>query len=160
MSFRIAGLDPKPFLPLFALSEAELAARGIERVVVASKQGAPCRISLDDAEPGEPALLLSHEHQSADTPYRQQGPIFISKTRARFDALGAVPPALARHLLSLRGFNAAGAMIEADVIEGAQAPRPHRALRVFPGDDIPHVSTGRSSIPVREARHGEQNASG
>lgn len=80
MSFRIAGLDPKPFLPLFALSEAELTARGIERVVVASRPGAPCRITLDDAEPGEPVLLLSYQHQSADTPYRQQGPIFVSKT--------------------------------------------------------------------------------
>jgi hypothetical protein len=33
MSFRVLGLSPDPFRPLFALSDAELLQRGIRRVI-------------------------------------------------------------------------------------------------------------------------------
>lgn len=121
MSFRIIGLDPAPFLHLHALSDADLAAAGAQRVGVTGKHVAPCRISLDDAEIGETVLLLNHAHQPADTPYRQQGPIFIRETEHRFDAEDVIPPALARRTLSLRGFDGAHMMIEADLVEGAEA---------------------------------------
>ncbi len=121
MPFRITGLDPLPFLPLFARADAELAARCIQRVRVAEKPGAPCRVTLDDAEIGEEILLLSYKHQPAATAYRQQGPIFVRRSAARFDADGTIPPALARRTLSLRGFDAEGAMIEADLVDGISA---------------------------------------
>lgn len=119
MSFRIVGLDPSAFLPLFALCDAELAAKGVQRVRVGEKPGAPCRISLDDAEIGEEVLLLSYEHQPVATAYRQQGPIFVRQVAARFEAIDAIPPALARRTLSLRGFDDGGAMVEADLVDGA-----------------------------------------
>ncbi|HVK82290.1 MAG TPA: DUF1203 domain-containing protein [Verrucomicrobiae bacterium] len=121
MSFRIAGLDPSPFAHLHALSDEELAARGVVRVRVEAKNSAPCRITLDDAEIGEHVLLINHLHQPADTPYKQQGPIFVRETSARFDAQDTLPPALARRTLSLRGFDAAHMMVEADLAEGADA---------------------------------------
>lgn len=121
MSFRISGLDPAPFAALHALSDDALAARGARRVIVDEKPGAPCRVSLDDAEIGEAVILLSYEHQGADTPYRQQGPIFVRETTARFDAANTMPPALARRMLSLRGFDKHHMMIEADVCDGADA---------------------------------------
>lgn len=121
MSFRIAGLDPAPFAHLHALSDRALAELGVQRVRVEEKPGAPCRISLEDAEIGESVLLLSHEHQPVDTPYRQQGPIFIRETTRRFDAIDRLPPVFAPRLLSLRGFDAEGAMVEADVVQGAAA---------------------------------------
>jgi hypothetical protein len=121
MSFRIQGLDPELFADLQTLSDEQLAAKGIERVRVDEKPGAPCRISLDDAEIGEAVLLLSFDHQPADTPYRQQGPIFVRETRVRFDGVDTIPPALARRTLSLRGFDAAHMMVEAEVVEGADA---------------------------------------
>ena len=121
MSFRITGLDPAHFLPLFALSDADLAARGVQRVRIEAKLSAPCRITLDDAEAGEHALLLSYQHQPADTPYRQQGPIFVCETQARFASVDVVPPAMARRPLSLRGFDVAHMMIEADLCAGADA---------------------------------------
>lgn len=49
MSFRITGLDPSPFAPLFALSDAELAARGMRRRFADEPVGFPCRVSLDAA---------------------------------------------------------------------------------------------------------------
>ena len=121
MSFRITGLDPSPFAHLHALSDQALAELGVERVRVDEKPGAPCRISLEDAEVGESVLLLSYEHQPAETAYRQQGPIFIRETTRRFDGVDTLPPVFAPRLLSLRGFNGEGAMIEADVVQGAVA---------------------------------------
>jgi hypothetical protein len=121
MSFRITGLASSSLQHLHALSDADLAAAGGQRVRVTEKPAAPCRISLDDAEIGETVLLLNYAHQPADTPYHQQGPIFIRETQARFDARDTIPPALARRTLSLRGFDAGHMMIEADLTEGADA---------------------------------------
>jgi hypothetical protein len=118
MRFRITGLDPAPFRTLHALSDAELAEQGVQRMPVKEKFAAPCRISLDDAEIGESVLLLGHAHQPARTPYRQQGPIFVRESEQRFDRTGVIPPALARRTLSLRGFSAEHMMIEADLTEG------------------------------------------
>jgi len=121
MSFRVTGLDPNLFEDLHALSDAGLNAKGVQRVRVDKKPNAPCRISLDDADIGETVLLLNYEHQPADTPYRQQGPIFVRETSARFEGRDVIPPALRRRPLSLRGFDADHMMIEADLVDGAEA---------------------------------------
>ena len=121
MSFRVTGLDPDLFEDLHALSDAGLSAKGVQRVRVDKKPNAPCRISLDDADIGETVLLLNYEHQPADTPYRQQGPIFVRETSARFEGRDVIPPALRRRPLSLRGFDADHMMIEADLVDGAEA---------------------------------------
>ena len=121
MSFRVSGLDPNLFADLHSLSDAALGEKGVERVRVERKPDAPCRISLDDAEIGETVLLLNYEHQPAQSPYRQQGPIFVRETKARFEARDVIPPALQRRPLSLRGFDAADRMIEADLVEGTEA---------------------------------------
>lgn len=121
MSFRITGLDPASFRDLHFLADDALAEQGIRRVRIESEHAAPCRISLDDAEIGEAVLLLNYDHQPAQTPYRQQGPIFVRESEARFDRVGAIPPALARRTLSLRGFDGDDMMIEADLVEGAEA---------------------------------------
>lgn len=121
MSFRILGLDPSPFAHLHALPEDELKLRGVVRVRVEAKNSAPCRITLDDAEIGEHVLLINYAHQPADTPYKQQGPIFVREGNVSADAVDVVAPALARRTLSLRGFDAAHMMIEADLVEGAEA---------------------------------------
>lgn len=137
MSFRIVGLAEEAFAHLHALSDAELAAHGAERVAVKTPASAPCRISLDDAGVGEEVLLVNYLHQSAQTPYRQQGPIFVRSSVERAVFENAIPPALARRTLSLRGFNDAGAMIEADLVEGAEAG----ALieRFFDNSDVSYI---------------------
>lgn len=120
-NFHIRGLDPDLFRNLYGRSEAELAALGVVRMRVDEKPSAPCRISLDDAEIGEHVLLLNYDHQPAQTPYQQQGPIFIREVPRRYVASGVIPPAMARRTLSLRGFDANHMMIEADLVEGAEA---------------------------------------
>src|SRR6185312_9410235 len=52
MSYRVTGLEPSQFASLFDLSDAELAERGMKRVTADAKPGFPCRVSLEDAEPG------------------------------------------------------------------------------------------------------------
>jgi len=121
MSFRITGLDPAPFAHFFGLTDAELAAEGVRRVRVEARHSSPCRITLDDAEIGEDVLLFSYMHQPADTPYRQQGPIFIRAAPAPFAGDNEIPPALSRRTLSLRGYDDGGMMIEAEVCEGGDA---------------------------------------
>lgn len=122
MSFRITGLSPAPFLPLFALDDAALAARGIERRQVDAFPAFPDRIELRDAEPGETVLLLNFEHQAAATPYRSAHAIFVCEgATTAFDAIDVVPDVLRRRTLSLRAFDAAHRMVDADLVEGAAA---------------------------------------
>lgn len=137
MSFRIAGLDPSPFAHLHALDDAALKRAGAVRVRIEQDNVAPCRVSLDDAAPGENVILLNFQHQDAETPYRQQGPIYVRETQARFDAPDAIPPALKRRTLSLRGFDALGMMIEADLVEGADAES--LIARIFANDDVAYI---------------------
>ena len=73
MAYRIEGLDPAEFAPLFGLGEEELEARGIVRMTVTDKPSFPCRITLEDREIGETVLLLNHVSQGADTPSATEG---------------------------------------------------------------------------------------
>jgi hypothetical protein len=119
MSYVITGLPLKAFQPLFGLSEADLAARGIVQMTADAKPGFPCRVTLADAEPGETVLLLNHEHQSADTPYRSSHAIFVREAaRETRTVVDAVPDSLSGRLLSVRAFDAAGMITDADVVQG------------------------------------------
>ena len=116
MSFRITGLPVQPFAHLFGLSDAELAAHGALRY---QGEGLPDRIELRDTKGDESVLLINHEHQPADTPYRSRHAIFVREQAGdTFDAVDTVPDALRRRLLSLRAFDAAGLMVDADVVDG------------------------------------------
>jgi hypothetical protein len=122
MSFTVSSLPIAPFAPLFALDDAALVQRGMQRVVADAPFAFPCRITLDDAAPGETLILLNHEHQPADTPFRASHAIYVREAaRAPVSTTDALPPALRRRLLSLRGFDAAGMLRDADVVEGAAA---------------------------------------
>jgi hypothetical protein len=119
MSYVITGLPLETFQPLFGLSEADLAARRIVRMTADAKPGFPCRVTLADAEPGETVLLLNHEHQSADTPYRSSHAIFVREAaRETRSVVDAVPDSLSGRLLSVRAFDAAGMITDADVVQG------------------------------------------
>jgi len=122
MPFRVKGLDRSQFEPLFALGDAELEARGMRRLIADAKPGFPCRISLEDASPGERVLLLGFEHQPAHSPFRASGPIFVREAaHMTFDAVDQLPPVFATRLLSLRAYDATGMMVDADVVEGRDA---------------------------------------
>ncbi|HEX4304190.1 MAG TPA: DUF1203 domain-containing protein [Rhizomicrobium sp.] len=118
MSFRIQGLSPAPFEPLFALGDAELAERSMRRVLIDAPHSAPCRISLEDADSGEQVLLVPFAHHLAHSPYRASGPIYIRQARAEpFDRIDKLPPVFNGRLLSVRAYDATGMMLDADVVD-------------------------------------------
>lgn len=119
MPFRITGLKPDAFIPLYGLSDIELAARGVRRQKVDNDPGFPDRIELRDIPVGGHALLLNYMHQPADTPFRATHAIFVREGATDpYDRTDEVPDVMRRRLLSLRAFDAAGMMIAADVTEG------------------------------------------
>jgi len=119
MSYRIVGLDPKQFEPLVALSDDELAVRGIARVVADEKPSFPCRVTLRDADIGESLLLLNYEHHSVPNPYRSAHAIFIIEHAAqRYDEVSRIPEVMTNRLLSIRSFDESGMMLDADLAAG------------------------------------------
>jgi hypothetical protein len=116
MTFRISGLPAEPFQPLFAMSDAELKRHGAVRRV--ADAGYPCRISLTDAKPGDEVILVNYEHQDADTPYRSRHAIYVRPGEQRYQATSEIPEQLKKRLLSVRAFDAAGMLVDADVTEG------------------------------------------
>lgn len=118
-SFRISGLAPEPFQPLFALSDTALAQRGIKRMRVDKEHAYPCRISLEDARVGEQVLLLSWQHLDSASPYRASGPIFVREAAiARAEFVDAVPEQLRRRLLSVRAYDGDDMMRAPEVLQG------------------------------------------
>lgn len=121
MGFQIAGLALDSFRPLFGLSDAELARHGARRYVADSKPGFPCRVTLEDAEPGETLILLPFQHQPAESPYRASGPIFVRETaRESYRGRDHIPAQLRTRLLSVRAYDEAGLMVSADVVQGTE----------------------------------------
>jgi hypothetical protein len=130
MSFCITGLPLETFQPLFGLDDAALARRGVIRMPVDAKPGFPCRITLEDCEPGQTVLLLNYEHQAAETPYRSRHAIFVSETaRATSRFVDVIPDSLASRPISLRAFDAGHMMIDAGLAQdGALEPLIQRML--------------------------------
>ena len=138
MTFRATGLPLSPFEPLFALSDSELAERGMARMVVDEKPSFPCRVTLEDAEMGEHVILLPFEHQPAHSPYRSSGAIFVRERAAKpFDAVDVVPPVLRGRMLSLRAYDAQDCMVDADVVAGDAVEEAIE--RFFARDDVGYI---------------------
>jgi hypothetical protein len=122
MTYSISGLPIQDFQPLFGLSDAELAKRNIVRMTADSGIGYPCRVLLADAEPGDTLLLLNHEYQPAKTPYQGRHAIFVNEAAtAPATFVDEVPAVLTvRKAISIRAFDEAGMIIDADVVPGAE----------------------------------------
>jgi hypothetical protein len=139
MSFRITGLAPELFQHLFALSDAELAARGAVRRIADRKPGFPCRISLTDAEPGQEVILAHFEHHAVASPFRASHAIYVRRGEQRHDAVDEVPEQLRLRLLSVRAFDRAGMLVDADVVDGPALEPVIARLLGDPRADYLHV---------------------
>jgi len=121
MHFRIRGLPAENFAPLFALSDAELAAQGaVRRIADAREPGYPCRVSLSDSRAGDELILLNYEHHAVASPYRMRFAIFVRKGDETFDAVDVVPEQLRKRTLAVRAFDADGMMVGFELSEGAK----------------------------------------
>jgi hypothetical protein len=121
MNFKVSGLPVAQFAPLFGLSDAELAKQNIVRHTADKSPGFPCRVSLLDAEPGETLLLLNYEHLSVASPYRSRYAIYVREfANEAYVPANEIPDVLRRRLLSLRGFDKKGMLLDADVTDGRE----------------------------------------
>jgi len=120
MKFTVSGLSPEPFVPLYGLSDGELAKHRARRVLV-NGGGFPERIEMRDAEPGETLLLVNYEHQAADTPYRSSHAVYVREGATETWTGDHLPEVMRKRLLSLRAFSDEGSMVDADVVEGCEA---------------------------------------
>jgi len=119
MSFRITGLPAEEFAPLFAMSDAELAARGaVRRIADAREPGYPCRVSLTDSRPGDELILVNHEHHPVASPYRMRFAVYVRKGETQFDAIDEVPAQLRSRTLAVRAFDETAMMVGWELIEG------------------------------------------
>ena len=145
MSFRISSLQVEPFQSLFGLSDEELLKHGARRAICDEKPGFPCRVTLADAEPGETLLLLNYPHlDEQGSPYRAKGPIFVRETaKEGREVIDAVPDYLARRLLSIRAYDRAGMMLEADVVDGSELSPMIEKMFAIDGVDYLHAHFAR-----------------
>jgi Protein of unknown function (DUF1203) len=120
MSFQILGLCATPFIELYGLSDADLAARNAKRYIADANPGFPDRVELRDAEVGEWLILVHHEHQPGATPYRASHAIFVREGAAEPSiVVNQIPQVLRTRVISARAFNAGHWMIDADLCAGA-----------------------------------------
>lgn len=116
--FKITAIG-EGFEHLFDMTENELKKLSATRMIVTSKPGFPCRVSLEDAEIDEEVILFSYEHHKVTTPFISSGPIFVRKNAKKAELkINEIPLMLNHRLLSLRIYNVYGMMIDAKTVKG------------------------------------------
>ena len=146
MTYRISGLDPAAFARLRGADEATLRAQNAVRVVAANKPGFPCRVTLEDAEPGESLILLHHVTHDVATPYRSAYAIYVREGADRSATfVDELPPVFANRPLAFRAFDAAGMLRNAALAAPGEADAAIRKLF-----EEPHIAY----IDAHNAAHG------
>ena len=139
MTYRITGLDPAPYRPLFGLSDDELAKRGVVRMTVTDPTF-PCRVSLTDRAIGETVLLVNHVSHDVANPYRASHAIFVTEADEQpAEYLDQVPPVFEKRVLSLRGFDRTGMMADAILTQPGGADAGIRQLLANPEIETIHA---------------------
>ena len=137
-NFQIKALPYNQFAYLFSANADELTNIGALKMMVDEFPGFPCRVSLQDAPVGEEVILLPFKHNKTTSPYQAMGPIFIRQDAiATTLGINEIPIMLLHRLLSLRGYNNEGIMIDAIVIEGKMTSETLQEL--FSNNDIAYV---------------------
>lgn len=156
MTYRITGLSPEPFAPLFALDDAALAARSARRVIASASRGFPCRVSLEDAREGDELILLHHTSHDVETPYRSAYAIYVRAGAEPAEYTDTTPPVFEGRPLGLRGFDAEGNLRDARLALPGEADARIRDLLANPA--IAYIDAHNAAhgcFSARIERHGE-----
>lgn len=155
MTYRISGLDPLQFAHLKGLSDADLAGQGAVRMVADRAVGFPCRVTLDDARPGQALLLVNHVSHDTPNPYRASHAIFVIEDAADPSIyVDEIPPALDRRILSLRAFGSDGMMRDAALAQPGEADQVVR--KMLGNTEVDHIDAHnaiRGCFAARIERH-------
>lgn len=138
MTYRICGLDPAPFAPLFKSDEDDLAAFNARREVAGADRGFPCRVTLVDARKGENLILVHHTSHDVSTPYRSAYAIYVREAAMRPACyVDETPPVFEGRPLALRCFDAEGMLREARLAAPGDADGAIRS--VFENPEIAYI---------------------
>lgn len=90
-------------------------------VTADQKPGYPCRLTLEDANPGEELILFHGCFHPASSPYRSSGPMYVrlGKQETRLPA-NQLPAFIDHRLVSVRVYREDGMMLDADVMSGSE----------------------------------------
>lgn len=139
MSYVVRGIDPAPYEHLYGLSDVELSEQGIVRMTVTTPTF-PCRVSLTDREIGEKVLLLNHVSHDVANPYRATHAIFVTEGADEpAEFVDEVPPVFKARILSMRGFDKDGMMVDAILTQPGEADAGIRKLFDNPAIEIIHA---------------------
>jgi hypothetical protein len=140
MDFQVSALPKQRFDHLFSMPQEELALHGAVRVTAANKPGFPCRVSLEDAQPGEEVLLVNYEHLDVPTPYRSRYAVYVRILgKQATPTVNEVPEMLRTRTLSLRAWSRDGLLVGADLVEGAEIEWAIATLFAIPQADFLHA---------------------
>lgn len=143
-SFIVSALPAERFAPLAGLSDAALAEHGAQRIIAGDEGHYPCRVTLEDAAPGQRLLLVNYEHQPAATPYRSNYAIFVSEgaEATRRMAPGELPPVLRGRPIALRAYDAGGMLLGAQLALADDVAEKARDLLADPATAYLHAHNG------------------
>ena len=151
MSYRITGLNPADHAPLFAMSDAELAAINARRVTATTNHGFPCRVSLRDADEGEDLILFHHISHDVATPYRSAYAVYVrEEAREIASYADTVPPVFEGRPIALRGFDADGNLQNATLALTGDADAKIREL--FESEEIAYIHAHNAAHGCFSAR--------
>lgn len=139
MTYQITGISPDQ-------AEDVASAPGTVRVTATSKPGFPCRVTLEDAEPGEEMLLFNYFSHDVTSPYRSSYAIYVrSGATAAARYTDEVPPVFAGRPLGMRAFGSDAMLKTAGLAKPGDADKTIRQL--FELDEVAYID-------VHNAAHG------
>lgn len=129
MAYKIEGLERQSYAGLLGLGDDELARLNARRVTADCKPGFPCRVTLEDAEPGEALILFNHVSHDVPTPFRSAYAVYVrDSARERACYVDETPPVFAGRALGLRAFDSGGMLRAALLAMPGEADAAIRAL--------------------------------
>ncbi|HMI39737.1 MAG TPA: DUF1203 domain-containing protein [Sphingomicrobium sp.] len=151
MTYRISGLDPADFATLLGADAATLAAHNAMRVTAANKPGFPCRVTLEDAEPGESLILLNHVSHDVATPFRSAYAIYVREAAEQAATfVEEVPPVFADRTMAFRAFDADGMLRNAALAGPGEADAAIHIL--FDAHEIAYIDAHNAAHGCFAAR--------
>lgn len=133
MTYRIRGLDPAMFAHLFAATPTALQNSLARREIAGATGYYPCRVSLQDAAPGEALLLTHYTNHDVASPYRNAFAIYVREAaEIAAEHVDAVPPILRGRPIALRGYDADGSLKRAALALADDVDAQARALLADP----------------------------
>ena len=150
MTYRIHGLDPDRFAPLFDLDDDALAALNARRVTATADHGFPCRISLANARAGEELILLHHTSHDVATPYRSAYAIFVRRDVEAASYRDATPSVFDDRVIAMRAFDAEGLLQDTRLAGPGESDGAIRDL--FADDAIAYIDAHNAAAGCFAAR--------